>query len=455
MGYKLFEKLAIINKYGEELYSFGNSEKIKTTDSGLLASFIITLQTMSEEDQEPISSIKLQNSVIYIMTYTEFTIVLILESYISDSLLDYVFKELSSIIVYQYNKIVNRENFPNLDQKIKNITSIIDYDGNLNSESPITTSNSFSKRIALVGLANAGKTSLKNKFFHFLEKKQSDNIKPTIGIEISKNKINYVQEEIIIFDFGGQKVYRTGYISNPVNFSNFSAIIFVIDIQQPDLFLEAKSYFESLLKVIEKNKPDNPIISIFLHKFDTRNELLLENVNNFLEIFKSHLKKYSYYYTSIYDNSSATSFFNVIFLSLSDIMVKFILERLLIDKLQDSLLNKDKIAELKSKNNELLFFMGLMEGTEVSKEFQDLWFKSYQGMYNPTTREIISKELVFINDKKKITIEIENWEEIDISHEISDPIITGALKGLFNTLFLHSPIELNHKDNKSIWSIEY
>ncbi len=122
------------------------------------------------------------------------------------------------------------------------------------------------KKILIVGLDNAGKTTL----LHFLQ----DNVKldilrklpPTMGVE--RVKINKLDSDLIFWDMGGQIQFRNEYLQNAEKyFTNIDLLIFVIDIQEPEKYSSAIKYLEDILKTIIDFK-ENPEFLILLHKVD-------------------------------------------------------------------------------------------------------------------------------------------------------------------------------------------
>ncbi len=151
-------------------------------------------------------------------------------------------------------------------------------------------------------------------------------LKPTVKAKISSQKISVLGLEISNWDLGGQVSYRKAYLENKEKyFTDIQSIFYVIDIQKPARFEEALTYLKEILKSIVELNPDfkkNSTISILLHKLDPdlkKNQDLVNNANNLEAKIKNLATdmKFSFYRTSIYDESSLLKAFSegVIYLS--------------------------------------------------------------------------------------------------------------------------------------------
>ncbi len=125
-------------------------------------------------------------------------------------------------------------------------------------------------KILIMGLDNAGKSSILLSLKGKKNLMEYVNIKPTKRVNI--NRIAKKKEKFIIWDFGGQKAYREKYIQNLNKGSNkyfnrMEKLIYVIDVQDVERYEEALKYFEAIMKHLVKTTSDVKI-SIFLHKFD-------------------------------------------------------------------------------------------------------------------------------------------------------------------------------------------
>lgn len=192
-------------------------------------------------------------------------------------------------------------------------------------------------KIIVSGLDNAGKTSIltaldKKYDFH----KDIVQLKPTIRVEY--HKMNFLKNNTIFWDMGGQQQYREIYKQyEDVYFDATDLLIFIIDIQDSERFKNSLEYLDAILQFFVKNEMNVPIIIAF-HKFDPDlryDEKILENVEN---LRKEILEKYQtfnilFQQTSIYDIISIVqlvsyglSVFDKKFFELSELLEKYLNE---------------------------------------------------------------------------------------------------------------------------------
>jgi Ras-related GTP-binding protein A/B len=123
------------------------------------------------------------------------------------------------------------------------------------------------KKIAVLGIANAGKTSILKCIFQEFESLM--NLKPTSGVE--RKVMDFLGLPMVFWDFGGQSLYRDKYMSNPDQyFDALGHVFYVVDVQDKDMIDASVIYFELLFKEIRKYSPDAKIILLF-HKDDPEN----------------------------------------------------------------------------------------------------------------------------------------------------------------------------------------
>jgi len=134
----------------------------------------------------------------------------------------------------------------------------------------------------MAGLDFAGKTCLLEKAFNLKDPSLLAEMPPTQGIE--RQPYDFIGADMIIWDMGGQIQYRDRYFDKPEMLQGATAIIFVVDIQYPDRFVEAASYWARILKLLE-NEPVQKYI--LYHKFDPdKNVELKDNLVRAREIFR-------------------------------------------------------------------------------------------------------------------------------------------------------------------------
>lgn len=119
------------------------------------------------------------------------------------------------------------------------------------------------KKILLIGLDNAGKSSI----VQLVVKKMTDALttNPTKGVD--RSDIEILGQHVLIHDLGGQQKYRKKYIENLTYFEGTDVLIYVIDLQDRDRYDLALEYFDKALGNINQLKL-TPKLYVFLHKFD-------------------------------------------------------------------------------------------------------------------------------------------------------------------------------------------
>ncbi|MFX1276920.1 MAG: ADP-ribosylation factor-like protein, partial [Promethearchaeota archaeon] len=191
-----------------------------------------------------------------------------------------------------------------IEEKIKKATIISIIAERIRKDSVVVERKE--QKVIVVGLSNAGKTTILSKFGGQLGIKDLTKLKPTKGVE--RKEVNTKNLNLNIWDFGGQLEYRNRYLREPEKyFFRVDLVIYVIDVQDQENFEESLEYFESILDYLIRIE-EYPYILIFLHKFDPDlkedNEILL-NVeylkDEIKNIFKTKKKlDYEIYLSSIY-----------------------------------------------------------------------------------------------------------------------------------------------------------
>ena len=121
-------------------------------------------------------------------------------------------------------------------------------------------------KILILGLDNCGKTTI------LLSLKEDTNLlsylslKPTRCVNIEQFQENNFN--IYVWDFGGQKEYRSDHITNFAKYiKKVDEILYIIDVQDYNRYNQALKYLEDIIKSIEQEEKIIEL-SIFLHKYD-------------------------------------------------------------------------------------------------------------------------------------------------------------------------------------------
>jgi Ras-related GTP-binding protein A/B len=167
-------------------------------------------------------------------------------------------------------------------------------------------------KLVILGLENAGKTSivdlLKQKTEVTLRK--PPDMYPTKGVE----RRSLFQGKIMVWDLGGQEVYRNEYLTKPESyFKEISFCYYVVDIQDYYRLVSSTMYFMGVFNLIKKYSPDARIVFLF-HKMDPNFNPDKRNLRDkFLEKIEPYLQRnntsFITYETTIFDlNSIKTAF---------------------------------------------------------------------------------------------------------------------------------------------------
>ena len=136
-------------------------------------------------------------------------------------------------------------------------------------------------------------------------------LKPTYQADITSQQLSsFLGFEVSNWDLGGQEGYRKTYLENKERFfTDIRTMFYVIDIQDPERFNEAVEYLQKVVNTVMELNPDYQEFFVLLHKVDP-------DIKNDKEIFKNldiiqdkinaleTEAKFSFYITSIHDDSS-------------------------------------------------------------------------------------------------------------------------------------------------------
>lgn len=127
-------------------------------------------------------------------------------------------------------------------------------------------------KVMIMGLDNSGKTSIilsLKKDANLLNYFSIDNakaLKPTQGLNILNVDDGFSKYNV--WDFGGQEIYRSGYLEKIEEYViGVNRIIFVIDVQDADRYELALQYLTQIIQKL-KGKHSGIEFAVFLHKYD-------------------------------------------------------------------------------------------------------------------------------------------------------------------------------------------
>ncbi|HUX98680.1 MAG TPA: ADP-ribosylation factor-like protein [Candidatus Deferrimicrobium sp.] len=164
------------------------------------------------------------------------------------------------------------------------------------------------RKVLVIGLDNAGKSSVINIIQRELGLDTLLNIKPTRGI--FREQVELQSLKMSLWDLSGQKTYREQFTVEEKNliFEEVDIILFVVDIQASDRFQEVFDYLSNVITVLTRFKESPPTI-ILCHKADPdfiETAAFRENYIGLRSVVDVQLEnanlKYDYYITSIYNS---------------------------------------------------------------------------------------------------------------------------------------------------------
>lgn len=212
----------------------------------------------------------------------------------------------------------------------------------------------------VVGSASAGKSSIIAQFFSNWTQDQINNIRPTINKQVNSFKDSLVNHNFNLIDLGGQVQYVEMHLKDPNLFNGVHTLIFVIDVQDEKRIDFARHYLLDIIKKME-SQTEKPYISIFLHKYDPEEQKNLgSKVQNWIQWLDKNLStqeiQFTYYFTSIKDNSARESFARTLLLTLPYWFLAFSIKEDLIIRSLNSLfpIIKELDKTLSNQDNNIL-----------------------------------------------------------------------------------------------------
>jgi GTPase SAR1 family protein len=407
---------------------------------------MIAIQNFSETIiKSPIQEIKFSDLIIYVKTYRTFGLYLFLKEKIDKKTIEENFSNIAKVTL-QLLEHQEEGHFPSsstFEEKILPILAPL----TLNEQKKQLTNGlkPYKKpviRMALLGLAKAGKTSMINYFFKKASRESLNDIKPTIGVVQHIDFEDFIKENILIMDFGGQEIYRRQYFQEVAYWGKISTIIFVLDLQDPITFLPSLDYLNKIWDLVCEENDSSINLSIFLHK--------------------DYLNVATFFLTSINDQSSNIALLQTIYFSLPDVMLQKLLNDELLDYFEQVILPQfvtlpivDNIAE---EVNSLLPSIqqgASILGTGYAVLLQKSWLNYLKGDWIAKTKKLTSRSFVLNRKSQSIDLTIQDWTNEGISKELTNVLLTGFLEGLLKTFQLESPEIIQEEGRYTTWEIKF
>ncbi len=457
-------RFSIVRRGGVEVFCYETEKMIENmVDPQLIAGFLEAIQMFSETMRNPIQEIRFANMLLYVHTYRDFTLRLLFEEELDRKEVEKLFDNLSQVIIPIWPK-KKTEMFPSFNLFKETVLPLLKsfvQDPLEGIDVPIPTSAKQVSKIALVGLANAGKTSIKKIFFENWTKDMVKGLKATIGVEISQKMLEFLGKRFMIMDYGGQTAFRKQHISRKERWRGISALIYIIDIQDEISFKISFDYLREIWQIVSETNEKQPKLSIFLHKYDIdKRSNLEESVSRCLLLFEEFVPFATFHLTTIEDSSSNIALIKTFYFSLPEIMLRRLFEEGLLDRFEKEVLSeyaeiaqdesyKEVIQELKPKLQKSSILLGMTYGLS----FQKSWMSYLMGEWTPSQRLLSARALSLIREGQFLFIKIQDWTDKGYSKEFTTILLDGFLEGILKTFHL-SPPEVVEKENHSVtWKL--
>ncbi|MHA1450269.1 MAG: ADP-ribosylation factor-like protein, partial [Candidatus Hodarchaeales archaeon] len=234
------------------------------------------------------------------------------------------------------------------------------------------------RRIFLIGLSEAGKTSIFKRFFLKTPIDEIKQLTPTIFFTINAPTVSYLGEEITLLDLGGQVQFRKKYVEDTSIFRGIRTVIFVIDVTAPEKLDEIIDYFQSIFTAIKSVTNNQPVLGVFLHKYDPDiKEQLRENITQIVSKMYPLVSENNgaFHLTSIYDHSLTDAMINILFLSLPDKIIQKSLGFTDLETFFDEIIEDAGDANVSSED---LSSFSINYGVATGNKFRDSWILDYK-----------------------------------------------------------------------------
>ncbi len=460
-------QFSIVNVGGNEIVHYEHdilkfSEKV--LDMDLISNFLHAMQLFSENIGTSIKEIVFSNIYLYIQTYGDFTIRLMLDEK-TDLDIKSIFSESAKVM---YDVLSLKKDYEVLTkEEVKKYflpiyAPLLSYDTiekeTATIELPIQPPR---PKIAIVGLEKAGKTSVKKAFFEKWSLDMIQKIRPTLGIETINKKIDYLGQKFMIMDYGGQPTFRKQYLSSAMKWKGISILIFMIDVQKEESFEDAAKYLEDVWKLALEANSKPPRLSIFFHKFDPgMYQQLAINVGRCMVHLTKFVNQATIYTTSIENDSCISALIKTIYFSSPDIVLRKLFDEIIISDFEEEILAKflsepvdwsEETLEIEKKLNNTRI-MAKQIGKNYGMKLQEIWFGYFSGEWKPKEQQLKWNILDIDKTKTEMFIRIRNWVDPETPNKkLILKIFDGLLEGIAVTLQMAPPKRIEEEGFFGVW----
>lgn len=443
----MFYQFSII-RHGIEIYHYGQDQfSLVQLDADLISGFMEALQIFSEYIGTQVKQIKFSNLNIYTQSYGDLSLRLITELSLEISEIETIFNDISKELFKIMDKVpdgfVIKDDLANL-KIVPLIRRLFELD--VPKEEKYCEDAPEYSKIAVCGLANAGKTSIIKKFSERWPIEKLKTIKPTFKIDYSKNTCEILDHSFFLWDFGGQDAFIKDYLKDKRLWDNIIVLIYIIDLQDSANFQKSKNYLDEILKVLN-NKDKTPIF-ILLHKYDAeKRKELTQNVSLCIKTFADYVSEYSFFLTSIEDDSSNLAMLKSIYYSIPSVIIAKLFQEHFFNEFLDTLVpklvnishNQKRLNLPDQDSNDIIYQMALNAGIEFGNSLQKVWLDYVSNKWTPETQNLSRRSIQVTKTSKSISIKVPYFEIPDLSNEYLITAFNGIFEGIAKVFAFEKP----------------
>ncbi|MFX0115242.1 MAG: ADP-ribosylation factor-like protein [Candidatus Hodarchaeota archaeon] len=279
-------------------------------------------------------------------------------------------------------------------------------------------------KFILFGLAGAGKTSIHHRCFLKTELPDIEKLPPTLLMSVDSPQVPFLNEELSLWDLGGQEGYIRSHLSDPQIFRNLRVIVYVVDITSREAVSKVKTHFAGVEQILLEFS-ESPLRFVFLHKFDPdKRKELARNLTTFLAELQTVLPPDTKFIsTSIYDDSAHNAITNVLYSAFPVEVLRQAFSNTFLPKLYQKFSTEKLISMVRDNGtdavNQKLFEVFHSLGRAIGKNLKISCLK------------ILTGELDFESTTKKEYIKFEALSGRQIAISIECPLEISENEGKF------------------------
>ncbi len=287
-------------------------------------------------------------------------------------------------------------------------------------------------KIVLVGLSEAGKTSLYKTFFEKASPESLSGLQPTILRSTHHQNVMVAKDRLTLVDLGGQSEFLPLHLQEKEIFTQANALIFVVDLQNPSRFEEAGRFFSQVVETLDLDQ--KPSCSLLLHKSDPEIRYkLYPKLKSVIKTVGTVLKPLepTYFFTSVFERDSIDqAFSNTLFRALPlDVLEQTFTSEILLTAFKKIIPMYEKTIMNKGFSekevNQTLKEMSTQIGSQLAKNLVYRWYQSFsKGIDLPIAKH---KPLVKVEYESVVRLEL----RCPISEARRKPVYCWVTHGIF------------------------